>query len=682
MSDDTTKNGANHNRRTIKIIPRNLTALAEYSVPGNPAISRPESGVEVSFPGLEIDQRALEQRFFPGLYFEFQRPDGAILADVQLRNNQLESGLAKSDISPTRPIFLLGILCKTQPEEKKAKKPQESQEPQFFSFHKLAGSEVGLRIRDLLPGRVAIIFGPSWETAQAGSPFNLRKRLNQLATAFKADKDADKFIVERDDNGQILYGIFSDDRTAYLNQYGVIDPATFPPGDLTKTLCAPWIFDFRDCLCFYWASNKPDITDGTIPPFLNYLRDRTNPNPDPPTANYQEWIGQRMSIGKFVSGGWRTLPVVINDREERRALVNEDQRGGILGFDAFSVLDPDFKHDDIVNELRYLATVEHALIVEYLFAHYSVNAPPSLGKDPNEEEIKLFSVAADLLEIAIDEMSHFFWVNELLRVLGSEEPSTGRAEVVGLTPKDGDGFNRKLLPKFKYLDLPVSLRSLSFDVLDEFIKIEANSRSITPNATSFGMYVQILASLMQGDSDLPNAEHAVRIVKLLIDEGDQHGVTFQLMKERLQSVKGNFAREFRQDGNHNQLTLELLKLADIYYHNLLEFIHVSYGLGERAGGDLIRKAIDLMKEMHEVGHRLAGDKVGLLFSVPEHPFSVPKDIDEALEKLNESEKRLMDQLAVVEKLEDARTKGMASRHAQDSKRLYQKMRKTIEGEKI
>ena len=50
---------------TYKIFPRNLTALAEYLVPGNPVITRPEDAVANCFPGLEIDIRNLDRRFFP-----------------------------------------------------------------------------------------------------------------------------------------------------------------------------------------------------------------------------------------------------------------------------------------------------------------------------------------------------------------------------------------------------------------------------------------------------------------------------------------------------------------------------------------------------------------------------------------------------------------------------------------
>ena len=54
-----------------KIFPRNLTARAAYQVTGNPDISRPEDSVANCFPGLDVDLRNLDRRFFPGLVFEF-----------------------------------------------------------------------------------------------------------------------------------------------------------------------------------------------------------------------------------------------------------------------------------------------------------------------------------------------------------------------------------------------------------------------------------------------------------------------------------------------------------------------------------------------------------------------------------------------------------------------------------
>src|SRR6516165_2267028 len=57
-----------------KIFPRNLTAQAAYQIAGNPVVTRPEDAVANCFPGLEIDVRNLDRRFFPGLVFNFVEP--------------------------------------------------------------------------------------------------------------------------------------------------------------------------------------------------------------------------------------------------------------------------------------------------------------------------------------------------------------------------------------------------------------------------------------------------------------------------------------------------------------------------------------------------------------------------------------------------------------------------------
>ena len=61
-------------KRGHKIFPRNLTAQAGYLVPGNPVVTRPEDAVANCFPGLELDVRNLDRRFFPGLVFNFVTP--------------------------------------------------------------------------------------------------------------------------------------------------------------------------------------------------------------------------------------------------------------------------------------------------------------------------------------------------------------------------------------------------------------------------------------------------------------------------------------------------------------------------------------------------------------------------------------------------------------------------------
>jgi hypothetical protein len=61
-----------------KLLPRNAAALRRFQdpaaaprqIPGNPVMTRLESGIGNCFPGLECDLRNLERRFFPFLEIE------------------------------------------------------------------------------------------------------------------------------------------------------------------------------------------------------------------------------------------------------------------------------------------------------------------------------------------------------------------------------------------------------------------------------------------------------------------------------------------------------------------------------------------------------------------------------------------------------------------------------------
>ncbi len=57
----------------IRVKPRNMTARAAYKVPGNPDNTRLDGSVGNCFPGLEMDVRNLDRRFFPGLVFNAVR---------------------------------------------------------------------------------------------------------------------------------------------------------------------------------------------------------------------------------------------------------------------------------------------------------------------------------------------------------------------------------------------------------------------------------------------------------------------------------------------------------------------------------------------------------------------------------------------------------------------------------
>ena len=114
-------------------------------------------------------------------------------------------------------------------------------------------------------------------------------------------------------------------------------------------------------------------SDGKFP-FLNFQRrDRSYP----PVADSPDyWVrSEQESIHSDMLGlpeeYWNRLPAVINDRESEDAVVSP-----------MPVLTSLMNRQQVIAELRYLATVEHALCVEYLYAHYSLNARPFIPVTP------------------------------------------------------------------------------------------------------------------------------------------------------------------------------------------------------------------------------------------------------------------------------------------------------------
>jgi hypothetical protein len=169
-----------------KIFPRNLTARAGYIVTGNPTNSRPEAGVDNCFPGLEFDQRNLDQRFFPGLVFYYHRADGARLIEARAA-----TGLSPNDVA-NPPLYLWSLLGRFLVTET---------DPSTVSFQQQSGMEIWRRVHDLLPGTVAIVVGPTPGLAIT-DPL-----AGELQTAYNAASTASgtSSKIVRDSDGKVQY---------------------------------------------------------------------------------------------------------------------------------------------------------------------------------------------------------------------------------------------------------------------------------------------------------------------------------------------------------------------------------------------------------------------------------------------------------------------------------------------
>ncbi|WP_328787737.1 MULTISPECIES: ferritin-like domain-containing protein [unclassified Streptomyces] len=565
-----------------KVFARNLTARADHVVRGNPAGSRPESGVDNCFPGLEFDQRNLDKCFFPGLTVDFHHGSGsrviAVAEGAATVSDLTSEDLQVTEQSPWR-LHLWAVCGRTAVDQSEAQAP-------VLSARRLDGMSMWRFVHDLLPGRIAIRLGPRPGRISPGESGVPGGSLNAL-------RMANESRVVRDAAGRVTSAVLVADRADYLTEDGVIDPAVYLPGDLTRSLCAPWQYDFRECGCFYWAASKPDISashDGKFHP-LNFQRsNRTAVPPELDGPSYFPRNAQELDHPALITN-WNVLPVVLNGREDDS-----------LGLPAPLVLDPKTR-PEVEQRLEHLARVEHALCVEYLYAHYSLNAPREI--DPATEadapERKFFAAAQEVFAVAQDEMRHLRWVNEILGVLGRP--------IVLDPPTEELVIQEETRTTFR-------LEPLNQAQLDWFIKVEETSADLNPQGID-GMYVRLHQTILDEKEDpYPQADRLSHLIKLIIDEGVDHFERFKKVKAHLAGFsETEYLRTLTQDPT-DPLDQRLLELGDLNYAVLLGTLKDSLGGGDTSGGIEIEHSRQAMANFHEVNHLLAARGVAPRFNGP------------------------------------------------------------------
>jgi hypothetical protein len=455
-----------------RIVPLNLPARVRMEVAGNPVTSRLESSVANCFPGLEMDHRNLDRRFFPGLVFEFVTVDNAVengakLVDVDLLDPDIKSDKTlveqldgmKKLVSPKRNIYLQSL-------EQQGRRISLVENGQA-----LTGLVVWRLVRSLQPGKVTI----------------------ELAE--RAGKEPKDPLV------------LTANRRIFQGSDGLLSPV-YRPGELGQSLCSPWQHDFRDCACFYWASNHPDIVLPDDPesheaetPILWMRFDQRN------QVKAQAGNSRRFEMDYFeINTAWQELAMVLEGRE-------------LLTPYAAVLAEPvePLPKDELPETLRFLAGVEHALALEYLYARYAMKLDEGLtGQDQEHVEF----IAHELLVIAASEMMHLRWVNQLLwelwhqRYTEKPEPALHIGQVPGTHRADTSSGPRPLrLVKIELQD--PSMRPIT-EAIDDFIAAEKAS------GTRGGLYAKVFATLQEG-YPAPLAE----LVSRIIADGLLHFSKFQ-----------------------------------------------------------------------------------------------------------------------------------------------------------
>jgi len=479
-----------------KFTPRNAAAARHQGLtPGNPVITRLESAVGNCFPGLEFDVRNLERRFFPFLVVDFRSFTRS--ADIKI---------VAVDIEGVRAAGLPRQLAQAYEDIA----TDMSKSTVTWTIDRITGDFGPFKKQSIV---LAELDGSSGENgAKPADPWTAVRLLKEGSQV-----EIEAARSESDPSGPVVLTL-KGTRTKYLDDDGSL-AAIFQPGELTQSLCSPWTHDFRDCACYYWASNHPDVVLPPLPPgqdasaawnlAVRWERaDRGTPETPSSAATAQpdpENGPDRILAYFEINQRWQGLDFVLEGRE---------QRGGYNPhtFDVAPLKD----WPTLEAHLRFAAGIELAVIQEYLSAAFSLN--PNVKDRRTRDSVA--AARSELRRIFISEMRHLRLVNDVLRSLHAKhnpgQPFKPALRVATQVPtKDG-----KLRP--------ISFERLTPDVLNEFIEIERPSENVD------GLYAPILTTLIRDESLV-----AQQSIRSIMADGLDHFETFSAMKEWLAGVDPN-----------------------------------------------------------------------------------------------------------------------------------------------
>jgi hypothetical protein len=645
--------------RANRIFPRNLTAQAAYLVPGNPVVTRPEDAVANCFPGLELDIRNLDRRFFPGLLFEFlspvedtsivERRRGAKLRyvamredpDLLLASQTVESLAERLDIDEEEARALYERLS----DELATNEDALSKDEWYIDWIEQKGNQLSMIdpdgdpydglvvwrfVRGLEPGPVTICLRREEDEEDEGER---RKRSRKNKRRKKDDEDN---VVE-------LHGwrrLYTDPVTGVIN-------GAYQPGELMQGLCSPWQHDFRDCQCFYWAANHPDVVLGelypgeSLPPDDEALgstqRELSPTQSDGIIANVPlDWIRADRSralaaeaLGTIaenrpyqldafkINTAWQDLSVVVEGREI----------GGLYVPQTIETANPFADPETLVNELRgTLAPLELALSFEYLYARFSLLDEDEARDKVGPELEGAVKLARDrLMLIATSEMQHLRWANQILWELfhkglyPSFEPVLHAATKI---PTSIDEGKKQELARLKQSDpakatavivhdyisaersgtsgtrttRDAELRPLTREAMDDFIAVEH------PSSLIDGKYARVVATLRQSEYPPNLVDLALRVVS----DGTQHEIQFRQIKNALDLFEEKtYLRDITVAATSAAAAQPALGLLGIIKENL-KIAYTLAGANQlQKTGEPIAKARTAMSELLKLGDQLA-----------------------------------------------------------------------------
>ena len=385
--------------------------------------------------------------------------------------------------------------------------------------------------------------------------------------------------------------------THYRRRYtdddtGVISLA-YRPGELTQSLCSPWMHDFRDCACDYWASNHPDIVLGEQD--FPIASDLQAIDPDAATRPL-DWLraDRRSRVAASASDpqndafrlrhfqintAWRSLDFVLEGHEISALYAP--------GFEASAA--PFSNAEELAQELRHLCGLELVVMLEYLYAYYSLKQPTELEASRADD---IAFVRHELLAIAVSEMRHLRWANQLIWSLmqqGRIEPCPPVLDPAPTVPTVAG-------------ERPRSLRSLAKDVLDDFVAVER------PSGTLDGAYARVVATLSSGYPDT-----LLQLARQIVADGVEHFARFSEIGKILGAWSTTPAAPTPWLRPIVEATPEQAADARAAFHAVLGHLGAAYAQGDMEDAGQIVAARAAMMELDGAAEKLAEAGFGVPF---------------------------------------------------------------------
>lgn len=538
---------------SAKLLPRNVAALrrgqtreaATRVTAGNPISTRLESGVGNCFPGLEFDLRNLERRFFPFLEVEFGTDSNgnATIFVVSVDRTGVDTAAQAAAITPEQAAAYGKVADGLGPAVQ-------------WTVSRIDGDFGPL-------GRRAITLAALQPTSTGDN--RLPVDAWTAARLLVEDSTVTLTLTLMPPVPQSSDVTLTGRRTRYLDETGAL-AKIFQPGELTQSLCSPWTHDFRDCACFYWASNHPDIALPPIPADL----------PAGPTDMFNKetpWERRNRSVAEppiATAGGardvaemehhqinrdWQQLNFVLERRERLAPYAPPVLRAQPL---------PD--RATLLAWLRYAAGVELGVMLEYLTAAWSIRRPDR--NTPADLRGDLLAAFDEMRRVAIGEMRHLRAVNDVMAHFQPPPNFTPALGVATLLPGNNPGCTR-----------PLRFRPVSTKTLDDFIGIEAPSMSVD------SIYARILVTV----EAIPRTEEQQQTLRTVMAEGEEHWRTFRFVKDWLtRHTPAEYLRgaDLQPPPAGNELHATLQRR----YRALLDGLFQAYAQGMPRGAPLLNAA--------------------------------------------------------------------------------------------